>query len=266
MIAATSLRVPEIARAARPVPTIVPRTPAATAPSASADVVQLRSTSKRQRVRRGETLCGFGDPFRMVYVVRVGVFKSFTMSDDGMAQVTGFQMAGDMIGLDAIDTGRHQSSVVALEDSEVFALPFSQCERWSQESALGQRLMLRTLAREIVRSQELMMVLGSMRAEQRLATFLLDVSERYGRLGYSRARFLLRMTRQDIGSYLGLKLETISRLLSRFQQEGVIQVQGKSIALLDFDALWRMSGASRDRERRPQVDPIVDREGELLVA
>jgi CRP/FNR family transcriptional regulator len=234
--------------------------------AASAEVVQLHTAKRpRQRVRRGETLCGFGDAFRQLYVVRVGVFKSFTVSDDGMMQVTGFLMAGDVIGMDAIDTGHHQSSVVALEDAEVFPLPFSQCERWSQESAHAHRIMMRTLAREIVRSQELMMVLGSMRAEQRLATFLLDLSERYGRLGYSRARFLLRMTRQDIGSYLGLKLETISRLLSRFQQQGIIQVQGKSLALLDFPALWRMSGLSPDRQR-PSCDPILDREGELMVA
>ncbi len=258
---ATALRAPEATRSTYALPMGASRAKPATA---SADVVALHG-GKRQRVRRGETLVGFGDTFRMVFVVRVGVFKSFTVSDDGMAQVTGFQMAGDMIGLDAIDTGRHQSSVVALEDSEVFALPFAQCERWSQESANAQRLMMRTLAREIVRSQELMIVLGSMRAEQRLASFLLDISDRYGRLGYSRARFLLRMTRQDIGSYLGLKLETISRLLSRFQQEGIIQVQGKSISLLDFGALCRISGVAPDRAR-PHADPIVDREGELLVA
>jgi CRP/FNR family transcriptional regulator len=229
-----------------------------------ADILPLRA-GKRQRVRRGELLCGFGDPFRTLYVVRVGTFKSFTVSDDGLAQVTGFQMAGDLVGLDAIDTGRHQSSAIALEDSEVFALPFSKCEQWTQGSAHGQRLLMRALAREIVRSQELMMMLGSMRADQRLALFLLDLSQRYERLGYSRTRFLLRMTRQDIGSYLGLKLETISRLMSRFHQEGLVQVQGKSMALIDFDALWRLAGASPNRER-PHADPIVDRDGELLVA
>jgi CRP/FNR family transcriptional regulator len=244
----------------------VPRTSECLSAGSGASVVPLHGGKRpRQRVRRGETLCGFGDPFRHIYVVRVGVLKSFTVADDGTAQVTGFLMAGDVVGLDAIDTGTHQSSVVALEDSEVFALPFAQCERWSQESAHGQRLMMRTLAREIVRSQELMLVLGSMRAEQRLATFLLDLSERYGRLGYSRARFLLRMTRNDIGSYLGLKLETISRLLSRFQQHGWVQVQGKSIALLDLDALRRLSGAFAER-RQPATEPIVDRDGELLVA
>jgi CRP/FNR family transcriptional regulator, anaerobic regulatory protein len=251
MIAATALR------SSTPVTADVP---------AGANVVPLGAPKRsRHRVRRGETLYGIGDPFRSLYVVRVGVLKTFTVSDEGLMQVTGFAMAGDVIGLDGIDTSRHQSSVVALEDCELFVLPFAQCEQWSQESAHGQRLMMRTLAREIVRSQELMIVLGTMRAEQRLATFLLDISERYGRLGYSRAQFLLRMTRQDIGSYLGLKLETVSRLLSRFQQEGFMQVQGKSISLLDFDSLRQLSGFSSER-RRPAPDPILDREGELLVA
>ena len=219
----------------------------------------------RRRIGRGETLFGVGDSFRSLYVVRLGFLKSLTVSDDGLAQVTGFQMVGDVIGLDGIDTGYHQSEVVALEDAEVFVLPFAQCEQWSHNSAFGQRLMMRTLAREIVRSQELMIMLGTMRAEQKLSTFLLDLSQRYGRLGYSRSQFLLRMTRQEIGSYLGLKLETVSRLLSHFQREGFVQVQGKSIALLDFPALCRMSGIS-PRRQKPAVDPILDREGELLVA
>jgi CRP/FNR family transcriptional regulator len=174
-------------------------------------------------------------------------------------------MAGDVIGLDGIDNGFHHGEVIALEDAEVFVLPFAQCEQWSLESAHGQRLFMRTLAHEIVRSQELMIMLGTMRAEQRVAIFLLDNSERYGRLGYSRSQFLLRMTRQDMGSYLGLKLETVSRVLSRFQQAGFIQVQGKAIALLDFRALRRLSGISPYRQR-PAVKPIVDRDGELLVA
>jgi CRP/FNR family transcriptional regulator len=219
----------------------------------------------RERVRRGETLCGVGDSFDVLYVVRLGFLKSLTLSDGGLMQVTGFLMADDVIGLDGIATGFHQSQVVALDDSEVFVLPFARCEQWSQESAHGQRLVMRMMAREIVRKQELMILLGTMRAEQRVASFLLDFSERYGRLGYSHSQFLLRMTRQEMGSYLGLKLETVSRILSRFQQDGLIQVQGKSIALLDFRALRQVSGLSSDRQW-PVVDPIVDREGELLVA
>ena len=231
--------------------------------AASLNVVSLKPPKRsRRRVRRGETLYGVGDPFRVLYVVRVGVFKCFTVSDDGLMQVTGFPMSGELIGLDGIDTGQHQSEVVALEDAEVFVVPFAQCEQWTQESAHGQRLMLRTMAHEIVRSQDLMVMLGTMRAEQRVAIFLLDLSMRYGRLGYSHSQFLLRMTRQEIGSYLGLKLETVSRILSHFQQAAFIQVQGRSIALLDFPALSRLSGWSPERERHAP-DSILDRDGEL---
>lgn len=238
----------------------------ATRPAVSYNVVPLNPQKRaRRRVHRGEALYGVGDPFHALYVVHVGVLKISTVSDDGLLQVTGFQLVGDVLGLDGIDTGYHQSEAVALEDAEVFALPFAQCEQWSLDSAFGQRLMMRTLAHEIVRSQELMILLGTMRAEQKLATFLLDLSDRYGRLGYSRSQFLLRMTRHEIGSYLGLKLETVSRLLSHFQREGIVQVQGKSVALLDFPALWRMSGMSPHRQR-PAADPILDRDGELVVA
>jgi CRP/FNR family transcriptional regulator len=232
---------------------------------ATADVVPLRRPAcLRQQVGRGETLCGAGELFRVLYVVRTGTLKGFLVSHTGLIQVTGFHIAGDMIGLDGIGTGHYHSAVVALEDAEVFVLPFAQYEQWSQDFEYSQRSMMRTLAQEIVRNRDHLLVLGAMRAEQRVALFLLDISLRYGHLGYSRSQFLLRMTRQDIGSYLGLTLETVSRLLSRFQREGVIQVQGKSLALLDFSALWRIAGVS-STSRSPMLDPVVDRTGNFLV-
>jgi len=121
---------------------------------------------------------------------------------------------------------------------------------------------MRTMGYEVSRSHDLMHLLGAAHAAQRVAIFLLDMSSRYGHLGYSPSQFVLRMTRQDIGSYLGLTLETVSRLLAYLQREELIQVQGKSIALLDFPALWQLSGDSPDREK-PAVDPILDREGDL---
>ena len=217
----------------------------------------------RRRLRRHETLHRAGELFTVLFIVRLGILKSLTLSEDGFVQVTDFLMASDVIGFDGICTGRHQSEVVALDDAEVFVLPFVQCEQWSRASAHGQRLMARTLASKIDRGHDHMIMLGTMHAEQRVVTFLLDLSERYGRLGYSRSQFMFRMTRQEIGSYLGLKLETVSRALSHLQQQGVIQLQGKSIALLDFSALWRISGASRDRQR-PAVESFLNQEGELL--
>jgi CRP/FNR family transcriptional regulator len=182
-----------------------------------------------------------------------------------LTQVVGFALPGDVMGLDGIDTGLHASEAVALEDAEVFVLPMALCRLWIRESAHGPRLFARAMACEIARTQETMLMLGTMLAQQRLAMFLLDLSERYGRLGYSRVRLVLRMTRQDIGSYLGLTFETVSRLLARLQDEGAIRVDGRMIDLRDIPALWRLSGLSPDCAR-PQAVAIVDREGELLIA
>lgn len=231
---------------------------------AAANVFSLdRPRCGHRCLRRGETLFGAGDKFHLLYVMRRGVLKTFTISPDGLVQVTGFPMAGDMVGLSGIGTGMHTDDAVALEDAELFVLPFARIEQWAQQSRQAQTLLMRTLAHEILRNQELMFMLGAMRAEQRLALFLLDLSQRYLRLGLSRSRFILRMTRQDIGSHLGLKLETVSRLLSRFHGAGFVQVQGKSIALLDFPALWQLSGASSGSQR-PPIDPIIDRDGYWL--
>ena len=229
-----------------------------------ADIVPLphRACSVRH-FDRGEPLCSVGESFRALFVVRSGNLKSYVVSRNGLIQVTGFQVAGDVVGLDGIDRCVYQSDVVALADSEVFVLPFVQCEQWSRESAYGQHLLMRTLARETCRGQQHMLALGTMRAEQRMAIFLLDLSQRYERLGLSRSEFVLGMLRQDIGSYLGLTLETVSRLLSRMQRDGVLQVQGKSIALLDFPALWRLAGTAHEHHQHLALDPIVDREGNL---
>jgi CRP/FNR family transcriptional regulator len=224
-----------------------------------------RQRCERQRLRRGESLVCAGEKFNALYVVRRGVLKTFATSADGLIQVTGFPMAGEMIGLNGIGTGRHRNHVVALEDAELFVLPIARVEQWVQQFGHAQALMMRTLAHEILRSQDLMFMLGAMRAEQRLALFLLDLSRRYQRMGMSRSRFILRMTRQDIGSHLGLKLETVSRSLSRFHCAGHLQVQGKSIALLDFPALWRLSGASPDNQATA-VGPIIDGEGCFQIA
>lgn len=230
---------------------------------AAADVSIIavdRLRCERQRLRRGETLVCAGDRFRLLYIIRRGVLKSFIIAADGLMQVTGFPMAGELVGLSGLGTGIHPNNVMALDDAEVFVLPYARVERWAQHSRHAQALMVRTLAHEILRSQELMFMLGAMRAEQRLALFLLDLSRRYQRMGMSRSRFIMRMTRQDIGSHLGLKLETVSRSLSRFHCAGFVQVQGKSIALLDFPALWQLSGTSPDNQRIA-LDPIIDRDG-----
>lgn len=240
---------------------------AATRPVAA--VVNLISLERlrceRQRLRRGETLVRAGDKFHTLYVIRRGVLKTFATSADGLIHVTGFPMTGELVGLNGIGTGIHRNNVVALDDAELFALPYARVEHWAQQCGQTQALMMRTLAHEILRSQDLMFMLGAMRAEQRLALFLLDLSRRYQWLGMSRSRFILRMTRQDIGSHLGLQLETVSRSLSRLHCAGQVQVQGRSIALLDFTALWQLSGTSPNNDRTP-LEPIIDSEGCFRIA
>ena len=197
----------------------------------------------RRRVKRGEALFNTGDAFNAIYAVRSGFFKSSIVDAEGREQVTGFQMGGELLGLDAIASSQHNSSTTALEDSEVCVMPFSLVEELGRELPAMQRHMHAVLAREIVRDRGVMMLLGSMRAEERLATFLLNLSRRIARRGYSGSEFHLRMTREEIGSYLGLKLETVSRLFSRFQDEGLIEVQQKHIRIRDVAGLEALLAA-----------------------
>lgn len=202
------------------------------------EIAQLRNCiGARRRIRRGEILWQTGDPLDALYAVRIGFLKSFIVTGDGQVQVTGFQMAGELVGLDAIATGRHRSTVVALEDTDVCPLTFAELDCLMERMPALQRRFLRMMSSQIVRDQESMALLGTMRAEQRVASFLLRLSSLYQKRGYSATEFLLRMTREELGNYLGLKLETVSRLLSKLQQEGLIQVENKAVKLLDLDAL-----------------------------
>jgi CRP/FNR family transcriptional regulator len=193
--------------------------------------------SVRRRVRRGDTLYRAGSPFQFLYTVRSGFFKSYVMADDGREQVTGFQMAGEMIGLDGIETDLHKLSVTAMEDGVVCVIPFARFEELASRVPALQRQFHRMMSREIVRDQNVMMLLGSMDAEERVAAFLLNLSQRFGARGYSESEFNLRMTREEIGSYLGLKLETVSRVFSRLQQSGLIDVHNKHVRLVNVAAL-----------------------------
>jgi CRP/FNR family transcriptional regulator, anaerobic regulatory protein len=159
---------------------------------------------------------------------------------DGKEQVTGFQMAGEILGLDGIVNDRHTCNAIALEDAEVCVMPFEHMEQLSREFTSLQHHIHKIMSREIVRDQGVMMLLGTMRAEERLAAFLLNLSQRFTARGYSATEFHLRMTREEIGSYLGLKLETVSRALSHFQENGLIGVQQKHIRILDIAGLRKI--------------------------
>jgi CRP/FNR family transcriptional regulator len=186
----------------------------------------------RRRVKRGDTLYRLGEEFNAIYAVRAGFFKSSVVLEDGRDQVTGFHMAGEIVGMDGIGTERHASDVIALEDSEVCIIPYARLEE-----AGMQRQLHKAMSRELVRDQGVMMLLGTMRAEERLATFLLNLSTRFVARGFSQSEFHLRMTREEIGSYIGLSLETVSRLFSRFQEDGLIAVRQKHIVIHDIPGL-----------------------------
>ena len=194
----------------------------------------------RRRVRRGEALFGAGDEFKSVHAVRSGFFKTSLVDSEGREQVTGFSMGGELLGMDGIGTGRYNGTAIALEDSEVCVLPYALIEEMAEDSPALRRQLHAVLSREIVRDHGVMMLLGSMRAEERLATFLLNLSRRFTARGYSASDFHLRMTRDEIGSYLGLKLETVSRLFSRFHDDRLIEVQQKHVRILDSAGLERV--------------------------
>jgi CRP/FNR family transcriptional regulator len=196
--------------------------------------------SNRRKVKRGQHLYRAGDGFEALYAIKTGFFKTDVLMEDGREQVTGFQMAGELLGMDGISVESHTCNAVALEDSEVCVIQFSQLELLSSEIRSLQRHFHQVMSREIVRDQGVMMLLGTMRAEERLAAFLLNLSQRFTARGYSAAEFHLRTTREEIGSYLGLKLETVSRAFSRFQEEGYISVQQKHVRILDIDGLHQM--------------------------
>lgn len=204
----------------------------------TADVEQLETlVSTRKRIRRGDSLFRAGDTFRSLYAVRVGFLKSTVVSTDGREQVTGFHMAGELVGLDGISSETHACETVALEDTDVCVIPYERLEEVALSVPTLRNHFHKVMSREIVREHGVMLLLGTMHAEERMAAFLLNLSQRFEARGYSRSDFVLRMTRAEIGSYLGLKLETVSRALSRFAQDGLIDVDQKRIQITDPDGL-----------------------------
>ena len=191
----------------------------------------------RRTVPRGEMLFRAGDEFLSLYAVRTGFFKTCVSSEDGRDQVTGFQMAGELLGLDGISTDNHTCDAVALEDSQVCVIPYSQLEGLSREFSELQHQFHKIMSREIVRDHGVMLLLGSMRAEERLAAFLLNLVQRLHARGFSQSEFVLRMTREEIGSYLGMKLETVSRTFSKFVEDGIIDVKQRYVHIKNVDGL-----------------------------
>lgn len=194
----------------------------------------------RRKVRRRAALFRDGEPFHSLYAIRTGVFKTCVTSGDGRDQVTGFHMAGEIIGLDGIVNDRHTCDAVALEDAEVCVMPFDRVGELAREVGALQQHLHRIMSREIVREHGLMLLLGNMRAEERVAAFLLNLVGRLQVRGFSGSEMVLRMTRQDIGNYLGLTLETVSRTFSWFVEQKLVEVQHRHVRILDVERLRAM--------------------------
>lgn len=195
-----------------------------------------------RRVKRRETIYRIGDRFHSLYAVRSGTFKSTMGSSDGREQVTGFQMAGDLLGLDALAEGTHATSAVALEDSEITVLPYAQLKEIAAGGTALHQAISRLLSREIVRDHRLMALRGSFSAGEKVAAFLLNMSRHMKDRGYSAREFHLRMSRGEIGSYLGINLETVSRIFSDLQHRGVLEVDKRHVRIADMQALSGMFG------------------------
>lgn len=214
------------------------------------DVDRLDAIVKRNRpLQRGDHLFRSGESFRNLYVVKTGTIKTYTQTNDGDEQVVGFHLPGEVLGFDAIQDGLHGCNAKALETTAICELPFDRLEDLSANIPSLQHQMFRLLSKEISQDAEMMTLLGKSTAEDRVASFLISLSERFHRRGFSATDFFLSMSRQEIGSYLGLALETVSRLFTRFQDDGILKVERKHVQILELDRLRQMVSHQASCER-----------------
>lgn len=203
--------------------------------------IALERIVRRRRVlAKGQTLYRMGDALRAIYAVRRGSVKTTLLAHDGRVQVTGFYLPGELIGVDAIDAGRFPCDAIALEATELCEIPWPELNRLAARIPGLNQQLVRLMSREILREEKLLMMLGHFGAEARLAACLLNLHARYGRLGAGGDRFTLPMSRQDLGDYLGLALETVSRFLTRLHEDGLLDVQGRDVRVLDPARLQAM--------------------------
>ncbi|MFH6952331.1 FNR family transcription factor [Pseudoalteromonas sp. XMcav1-K] len=196
---------------------------------------------RKKPLHKGDYLFEAGQPLRSIYAVRSGSFKSYTLTESGEEQITGFHLAGDIVGFDGISTMSHKSYAQAMETAMVCEIPFTTLDDLSGKLPKLRHQVMRMMSNEINYDQEMLLMLNKKTAEERLAAFLANLSTRFGERGFSKKEFRLTMTRGEIGNYLGLTVETISRLLSRFQKAEIINVEGKFITILDADELFKVA-------------------------
>ena len=212
---------------------------------ADSEIEHLDNIVQRKRVlKKGDFLFKAGDPFEAIHAIRSGSLKSYTISSDGIEQFTGFHLPGEMVGLNAVSTAAYPSFAKALETSLVCTIPFDRLEALSRELPALQSQLFRVMSGEIRDEQELLMLLSKKNADERFAAFVMNLSARYRRRGLSNKEFLLSMTRSDIGNYLGLAVETVSRLITRLQKKELIEIKDRYINIKDIEALSALAGTA----------------------
>lgn len=213
----------------------------------------------RKRVQSGEHLFRAGDPFDSLYAFRSGFFKSYAVTKSGRTQVTAFPMAGDLAGMDGIGSGTHAQNLVALEVGEVCVVPYERLQELIGLFPRLQHQVNRIMSREIVREQDLMTLLGTLDGEAKVAEFLLSLANRFAARGYSSTEFNLRMSRSEIGSYLGLTLETVSRIVSKLQRLGLIRAKGREVGIVDLQGLRAIA-----KDEKETMQPEARHTGQVV--
>ncbi len=204
------------------------------------DIIQRKRPS-----HKGDHLFEAGKPLQALYAVRTGSFKTYTLSEQGEEQITGFHLPGDVIGFDAIGNQQHPSYAQALETAMVCEIPFHTLESLLDQLPKLRQQLMRLMSQDISGDQQMMLLLNRKTAEEKLAAFLTNLAQRFGNRGFSKKEFRLTMTRGEIGNYLGLTVETISRLLGRFHKDELIHVDGKLIVITNFEALSKVAGMAK---------------------
>jgi CRP/FNR family transcriptional regulator len=199
---------------------------------------------RKKPLHKGDFLIEAGTALHSLYAVRSGSFKTFTLTESGEEQITGFHLPGDVIGFDAIGEQQHPSFAQALETAMVCEIPYNQMDQLMGELPKLRQQMMRLMSQDISGDQQMLLLLNRKNAEEKLAAFLTNLSHRFASRGFSKKEFRLSMTRGEIGNYLGLTVETISRLLGRFHKDDLIHVDGKLICISDPDALSKLAGGS----------------------
>lgn len=207
----------------------------------SNDLDKLEQTVKRsQAIQKGEFIFRHGEPLKSLYAVRSGTIKLIRDTDQGEEQILGFYFPGELLGLDAIESSMHRCSAVALETSSFCAFPYIRLEELGRDIPGLQQQMLRLMSKELVLENEMLLSICNKKADERVATFLLNLSQRFERLGYSSSQFKLSMSRQEIATYLGLTIETVSRIISRFQKDGILTTERKQVMIEDMTRLQNL--------------------------